>query len=190
MNKIATDDFRAVVFKLRGGIWTLLFLLVWLLAEPPEFGASVAGLSLAATGQAVRFWAAGSIARYRGEQVGAVRLVTWGPYALVRNPLYVGNWFIGAGWGIIAGWKALLLFLLAFWLVYSRWIVPYEEDFLARTFKEEFTDYVLCTGRFLPRIPLSRRISGPFDLSVLWLSERHSFFVTLAGTLVLLFLTF
>ncbi len=32
-----------------------------------------------------------------------------------------------------------------------------------------------------------KTLDGPFDLSILWKSERHSVFVTLAGTVLLLF---
>ncbi len=183
------NDFRSAVFKLRGGIWTILFISVWILAEPPVLKTSVAGVLLVGIGQTIRFWAAGCITRYRGESVGAAQLVTWGPYALVRNPLYIGNWCIGAGWGVIAGWKALLLFLFAFWLLYCRVIVPYEEAFLSKTLTEEYRDYIRRTGRFLPKKSSLRSISGPFDFSILWRSERHSFYVTIVGILFLLFLT-
>ena len=56
------------------------------------------------------------------------------------------------------------------------------------TFGEEYALYVERTGRFIPRKFSMEHISGPFDTSVLWRSERHSFFVTLAGTALLLFL--
>ncbi len=180
-------DFRASIFKLRGGIWTVLFFAVWFLAEPSGLYASLLGGVLVLIGQTLRFWAAGCIARYRGEQVGAQRLATWGPYSLVRNPLYVGNWFIGAGWGMIAGWKALLLFVVSFWVVYCLFIVPYEEDFLLRTFGEDYARYSESTGRFIPRSFSPERLRGPFDAAVLWRSERHSLLVTLLGTALLLF---
>ena len=81
-----TDKIRKIAFKLRGGLWTALYLGVLFLAGPASIPALAAGLILVAIGQSVRFWAAGCITRYRGENVGAERLVTWGPYALVRNP--------------------------------------------------------------------------------------------------------
>ena len=180
-------DIRAAVFKMRGGIWTALFLAVWFLAEPPGAYRSFFGLLLVLLGQLLRFWAAGCITRYRGEHVGAARLTTWGPYGVVRNPLYGGNWLIGAGWGVFAGWKALLLFVLSFWVLYCAIIVPYEEEYLSKTFGDAYARYHAGTGRFLPRGISQDRLRGPFDFSVLWRSERHSFYVTLAGTLLLLF---
>jgi len=182
MNKI-----REIAFKLRGGLWTALYLAVLFLAKPVSVPALAAGLILVVIGQCVRFWAAGCITRYRGEKVGAVRLVTWGPYALVRNPLYVGNGLIGAGWGILAGWKALLLFAAAFFLLYGMLIVPWEETFLRTKFGREYENYASRTGRFFPRKTEGFSLKGCFDHSVLWKSERHSLYVTLAGTAVLLY---
>ena len=186
MRNIVTD-IRASVFKMRGGIWTALFLSVWFLAEPPGMFRAFFGLLLVVLGQLLRFWAAGCIIRYRGENVGAARLTTWGPYGIVRNPLYVANWFIGAGWGVLAGWKALFLFIVAFWILYCTFIVPHEEEYLSKRFGDEYTRYLSSTGRFFPRTFSQERLRGPFDSSVLWRSERYSFYITLAGTLLLLF---
>ena len=182
-------DFRAAVFKLRGGLWTALFLAVLYLAGPVAPWALLTGLFLVALGQGIRFWAAGSIVRYRGEEVGAQQLVTWGPYGLVRNPLYIGNGLIGAGWGMMAGWGAFLLFILAFILLSGVVIVPWEEAFLRRRFAEEYEEYASRTGRFLPKKWTLRDLDGPFTAEVLWRSERHSVFVTLAGTALLLMKT-
>lgn len=176
------DRVRAAAFRLRGGLWTVLFLAVLAAAEGASPGAFGAGLGLVALGQGLRFWAAGSITRYRGEEVGAQRLVTWGPYALARNPLYIGNGLIGAGWGLMAGWKALLIFALAFFVIYCLLIIPWEEEFLGRKFGSAFDEYAARTGRFFPaKLPLPP-LKGPFDSSILWKSERYSVLVTLLGT--------
>ena len=179
-------DLRAAVFKLRGGLWTVLFLTVWFLAGKAGASAIAVGICLVALGQGIRFWASGCITRYRGEKIGAENLVTWGPYAFVRNPLYLGNGLIGAGWGILAGWKALCVFLGAFVVLYGIFIVPCEEEFLEKKFGEEYRNYKRKTGRFLPVWRPAMEVDGPFDVSILWKSERHSLFITLAGTAVLI----
>ncbi|MFC2593742.1 MAG: isoprenylcysteine carboxylmethyltransferase family protein, partial [Fretibacterium sp.] len=74
------QTFRQKIFKLRGGIWTVLFLMILFLARP-TLRSVLLGLPLVLLGQGWRFWAVGCIGRYRGEVVGAERLVTWGPYA-------------------------------------------------------------------------------------------------------------
>ena len=179
------DALRALIFKLRGGLWTALYLLIFLLASP-EKSRLVSSLLLVALGQLIRFWASGCIVKYRGEKVGAEQLVTWGPYAFVRNPLYVGNGLIGLGWALLAGPLVVALFLTSFFLIYGVWIVPYEESFLEKKFGEAYSAYCQSTGRFIPSFWPGDRLHGPYDWSIVWRSERHSLWITLAGTALLL----
>jgi protein-S-isoprenylcysteine O-methyltransferase Ste14 len=171
-------------FRLRGGVWTLLFVAMLLLARPTP-RSLLCGGGLVVAGQALRFWAVGCIGRYRGERVGAVALTTWGPYAFVRNPLYVGNGLIGLGWGLMAGFLPTAVFVITFVLLYTVLIVPHEEAFLSEKFGEEYGRYKETTGRFFPRAWPGGRIAGPFDKGVLWTSERHSLLMTVAGSLLI-----
>jgi len=184
------SDFNpgAIAFRYRGGVWTLLFLVILIFSDPGRV-LILPGLALVVLGQSLRFWGAGTITRYRGEKVGASELVTWGPYAFARNPLYVGNALIGAGWCLISGGgiRVFALFAAVFYMLYVRLVIPYEESFLAGKFPGEFSRYSLEVGRFFPiKIPGYARISGPFDRRVLWISERHSLWVTVIGTLLIL----
>ena len=173
---------RAGAFQLRGGLWTLLFAVIFLWACPTKLSV-LSGLPFVAVGQALRFWAAGCIGRYRGERVGAEVLTTWGPYAFVRNPLYAGNGLIGLGWGIMAGPWPAVIFATAFFLLYTVLIVPHEEAFLTEKFGAEYNRYRERTGAFFPR-RWPDRIAGPFDRGVLWTSERHSLLTTVAGSVL------
>jgi protein-S-isoprenylcysteine O-methyltransferase Ste14 len=170
-------------FQLRGGLWTLLFAVILFQARPTTFSI-LAGFSFVVIGQALRFWAVGCIGRYRGERVGAEVLATWGPYAFVRNPLYVGNGLIGLGWGIMAGPWSVLIFAVSFVLLYTVLIVPHEEAFLTEKFGAEYNRYRERTGAFFPR-RWPERIAGPFDRGVLWTSERHSLLTTVVGSALL-----
>lgn len=177
----------ALAFKFRGGIWTLFFFVVLFLAEPGRISL-FSGLLVVAVGQSIRFWAAGTIKRYRGEKVGAENLVTWGPYALARNPLYVGNGIIGAGWCLMSGsLSAFALFAMVFFMLYVMFVIPYEESFLKRAFPEDFAEYSSRVGRFFPKVfPGAESLVGHFDPGVLWKSERHSLWVTIVGTLLII----
>ncbi|MCR5346938.1 MAG: isoprenylcysteine carboxylmethyltransferase family protein [Fretibacterium sp.] len=170
---------------MRGGLWTLLFILILFLARP-TVRSMYTGLVFVVLGQLWRFWAAGSIGRYRGESVGAERLATWGPYALMRNPLYFGNGLIGLGWAIMAGPWAILLFALGFIILYGMIIIPCEESFLLSKFGEEYRTYQGTTGMFFPRreslSTLGERLHGPFDTQILWRSESHTVLSTVIGT--------
>ena len=176
---------REKAFHLRGGVWTLLFLMILFLAHP-SMASALTGFPLVLLGQALRFWAVGCIGRYRGEQVGAETLATWGPYAFVRNPLYAGNGLIGLGWGLMAGPWATLAFVVIFVLLYTILIVPHEEAFLLEKFGDEYRRYRERTGRFFPKGWPAGLIGGPFDAQVLWRSERHSLLTTVAGTFLIL----
>ncbi len=183
------EKMRDLAFKYRGGIWTALFVVVLFMAEPAE-ALVFPGLSLVIAGQVMRFWAAGTITLYRGEKVKAKRLVTWGPYALCRNPLYVGNGLIGIGWCLLSGnLKTLWVFSLLFAGLYGFLVIPHEEKFLAESFPEIFPEYSRRVGRFFPKtIPSQASLAGPFSRGILWRSERHSCIVTCMGTMAFLLL--
>ncbi len=178
-------NFRAHAFHLRGGIWAILFFVILFGAAPTPCSMCL-GLPFIILGQLLRFWAVGCIRRYRGEKVGAEKLTTWGPYAFVRNPLYVGNGLIGLGWGIMAGFWPAVTFVLAFILLYVIMIVPHEESFLTEKFGEEYLAYRASTGAFFPKKWPTGRIKGAFDRSILWISERYSFAVTAFGTTLII----
>lgn len=185
MGMLDLPRIRREAFRLRGGLWTLLFLAILVKARP-SLETLAWGMIPLLGGQLLRFWAAGTIGFYRGERVGALRLVTWGPYAFVRNPLYLGNGLIGFGWAWASGsLPAVGLFLLAFGILYGVLIVPHEEGFLQERFGTAYTAYCARTPALIPWKMPPQGWWGSFDASVLWRSERHSLWVTLAGTGVL-----
>lgn len=141
-------------FRYRSFTPVPLLVAALLLARPSV--ASVAfGLGVALLGEGIRLWGvlyAGSATRTTG-RVGGDRLVTDGPYAHVRNPLYVGNFFLSLGillmcWAWMP-WMALVL-MGAFVLQYG-FIVREEERFLRGRFGKEYATYCRHVRRWLPR---------------------------------------
>ena len=189
MDKNTLSALRAKAFKYRGGVWTALFVVILVLAHPVP-GRIAVGIILVVLGQLLRFWGAGCIKRYRGEQVKAEELATWGPYALVRNPLYVGNGLIGLGWGWIAGPWATAVFCVTFWVLYDLLIVPHEEEFLRGKFGAEYENYCARVGRFFPkslsRDTLAHVRAGSYDASILLKSEIHSLWVHIVGSIAII----
>jgi protein-S-isoprenylcysteine O-methyltransferase Ste14 len=126
--------------------------------------------------------AAGTVTRRRSRAVQ--RLVTYGVFAWVRNPLYVGNFLIWMGFVVISGVLWFLpIAILIFALEYSL-IVRYEEGVLESIFGAEYLAYKRSTPRWIPRPPAARA-AGEHDWAEAWRSETSTFLQYAA--LVLLF---
>jgi protein-S-isoprenylcysteine O-methyltransferase Ste14 len=143
------------------------------------------GALFVAFGESLRFWgvaAAGAETRRRSRMV--TTLVTHGPFAWTRNPLYFGNFFIWTGFSIIAGIQWLLpVAVTVFALEYTP-IVRYEEAVLETTFGDEYRRYRARTPRWLPVAPVFER-GGPLCWRTAWRSERSTLlqFAALAAML-------
>ena len=133
---------REWIFKMRGGIWTLLFIAILFMVRGTTPTIIAVSLIVVAAGQLWRCWSAASIGLYRGENVKALKLATTGPYALMRNPLYFGNFVIGFGWSIMAGLTGAVIFTVCFCVLYVWAIIPHEETFLlSKTLSERVTQF-------------------------------------------------
>jgi protein-S-isoprenylcysteine O-methyltransferase Ste14 len=80
----------------------------------------------------------------------ARRLVTWGPYALVRHPLYFGEIvaMLGVALQFLSAWSLSLLGLLC---AIQLQRMKYEERVLLEAFPE-YRDYMARTSRLVPSV--------------------------------------
>ena len=104
----------------------------------------VSGGVLILAGEALRLWAASFIGPHsRGTTLRAPRLVTEGPYALMRHPLYAGNGLVCAGLLVFSGaflpWLPIV-FIPAFLVQYSLFMAR-EERFMAAEWGSEWAAY-------------------------------------------------
>jgi protein-S-isoprenylcysteine O-methyltransferase Ste14 len=79
----------------------------------------------------------------------SVKLVTWGPYRMTRNPMYVGLAiaYLGEAGLLKQIWPVLLLPLT---LGYLHWIViPVEEARLKEVFQDKYEQYRLRVRRWI-----------------------------------------
>ena len=121
------------------------FLLVaaFLWFSQPDGASLAVGLPLSVLGLALRGWAAGHLEKN-------LALTDSGPYARVRNPLYIGTLTVAAGLAIAARrWELGVLFAAVFLLVYLP-VVELEEQHLCNLFPE-FQAYTRRVPRLLPR---------------------------------------
>jgi len=102
-------------------------------------------------GEALRVWSVGYAgASTRSMRLKAEKLVIGGPYAVIRNPIYLGNFFIGLGFCFIAGlWWVFPLYLVYFAVQYSA-IISLEEEFLLKKFGEDYRAYCTRVPRYIP----------------------------------------
>ena len=78
------------------------------------------------------------------------RLVVRGPYAFVRNPMYIGGAVALAGAALYYQSPGLLIFISAYLLAAHLLIVLYEEPALRRMFGDQYETYCGRVHRWVP----------------------------------------
>jgi protein-S-isoprenylcysteine O-methyltransferase Ste14 len=142
------------------------------------------GVGICALGQWLRLWAWGSNAT-----VGKWGVRDRGPYALMRHPLYAGNFLILLGLVVVFNnpWAYPLL-LLPFACLYHV-ITNMEEKRMHRRFGADYRDYrEKEVPRFFPALNnLSAALltTCPFGWGLAWRKEYESCCGWLAGVVVL-----
>lgn len=165
----------AWLFRYRGFL-PVPFILVPLLVpgEQTTRGWLIAALFILA-GEVFRMMgvaAAGTVTRRRSRDVQ--RLVTYGIFSWMRNPLYVGNLLIWAGFVIGSGVLWFLPIAIVLFAIEYTLIVRYEEGVLESIFGEEYLKYKQRTPRWFPRPPRERS-SGQHDYGEALRSEVSTF---------------
>lgn len=153
-------DILAWAIKLRQPVSLVVILLcaVILFTTPPSWrgNASIgllmdmSGLALVVLAAFGRIWSSLYISGYKED-----RVVVEGPYAIVRNPLYVCS-FVGAiGLGLASRHLAVLGLVVLAFLLYYPVVVLAEERNLQRKFGQDYEAYRQRVPRFCPkRFPL------------------------------------
>jgi len=159
----APFDIRAWMFRYRS-YTPLPFLVVMVLFARPTITSLVVGFVIVVLGEVIRFWGvsiAGAETRTTG-RVGGTYLITTGPFAHVRNPLYLGNMIMYAGIGVMsmALFPWLLLAAVVWFYVQYSLIISREEEYLAAQFGAAYDEYRNHVPRFLPR-PTPYRTAAP-----------------------------
>jgi protein-S-isoprenylcysteine O-methyltransferase Ste14 len=173
---------QAFVFKNRGLLLSLPAGILALCGRPSA-GSIALGLPLAIAGELIRCWAVGfSGATTRHNQVTAPKLVTAGPYAYVRNPLYLGNFLTATGFAIAftgrnsrSARRALVGGSLAAMAALYAAIIPHEETFLRSQFGDEFERYCQRVPRILPQLDPLQDGNGTWRGDVLVSAESNTF---------------
>ena len=77
-------------------------------------------------------------------------LVTTGPYARIRHPLYTAMFGYGAGLALVtANWGFIVFAVMI--IAGSAARVPREEQMMIKEFGEKYKAYIQKTGKFFPK---------------------------------------
>ena len=168
------------------GLGVVLLSIRWLrplpFFDPRYHGMQILALMLIACGLGLRAWGAGSAGHHtRTARIEAPRLISGGPFAYLRNPIYAGTIALSLGMAILIGDpKALLCAAFALGLLYV-FIVPAEEAFLRGQFGAEYARYCDAVPRLIPRLsPWPGRREQPFE----WQAARGELRILLILVLI------
>jgi len=175
------------LFRHRGILPVPFILLLILLGDPRPWSWAV-GLPLIFLGEALRFWGVGHAGgATRARDLRAHALCTRGPFAHVRNPLYLGNTLMALGTVTVGGVWFLMVAQPVLYTLYYYFIIRFEEPFLEREFGAAYAVYRRQVRRFIPRLTPYPEPSGrDFSAADALYNERRT--LTGQGVIILLLL--
>ncbi|HLW76887.1 MAG TPA: isoprenylcysteine carboxylmethyltransferase family protein [Bryobacteraceae bacterium] len=144
---------------------------LWL--SEPTWISLACGIPVSLAGLVLRAWAAGHLEKN-------LSLSTSGPYAFVRNPLYIGTLLAAAGFVLASRrWELGVLFAAVFLFIYLP-VVELEEQHLRSLFPD-YAEYARVVPKLLPRPTSATKSPNPFRWS---LYRRNREYEALAGFLL------
>lgn len=163
-------------FKCRDYTPIPLIILLLVLGKATALTSTI-GLMLVVFGELFRIYSVafiGTVSRTRSHSTGQ-KLITGGPFAYVRNPLYVGNFGITAGIALMGGNVFIFVATVALFCLQYYYIVRFEEDLLLERFGEEYAEFMRTVPRWIPsKLPKLDQIEWPDDFSHSLKSEKHT----------------
>jgi protein-S-isoprenylcysteine O-methyltransferase Ste14 len=154
----ANEVLRRVLYRTRYLLFLFLLVPLALFMKPALLGPA---LFVSLVGQLIQTWCFASLVKNR-------ELTTRGPYHVVRNPMYLGRFFLILGFVLLPGSLPVLAAFTVLYVVYMVSRVRREERRLARVFGERYGAYCRNVKRFVPSL---RRLADP----EVWCFDRRAF---------------
>lgn len=152
--------------------------LLFFLANPSPLSLRL-GFPIILFGEAIRVWSSGHIRKDRA-------LTVDGPYSLSRNPLYLGNFFLGLGISVTGrSFPMVFLFLVGFYLIYKPTIAA-EEKKLFHKFGADYSAYCQKVPRFFPSFRRWDLERGEFEWQRVLGHREYRTWLGILGILLLL----
>ena len=165
-----------VFFRLRS-LTPIPFILILIFFSQPTPLPIVLGSLLIVLGEWLRIWAVGYAGgSTRTRTLGAARdLVTTGPYAHVRNPLYLGNLILSVGVCVVANVYWMIAVLTIGFLIQYTPIIRSEETYLLDACGNRYRTYCAAVPRLMPHLrPYAEPSSHDFSLRRALKSEKRT----------------
>lgn len=187
------QSFQLRRFRFRGAVGTILLVpaaLATMVSEPlvtPGSWSGVAIFTLAwmafVAGAAMRFWATAYVGGRKERE-----LVTDGPYAICRHPLYLGSILLGVSAGLFLESPAVVIAVLVGAVIYVRTTITAEEEVLRARHGVRHELYVRMVPRLLPRT-ITTQVPARLTIDVhrMWLECLRAsrwMWLPVAGSLV------
>ncbi len=155
---------RKIFLRLR---YVLFLAVLLLLARYAEVSRLLPAFLVSLFGEAIQLWSFASLVK--NEQ-----LTARGPYVLVRNPMYLGRFFLILGIVLLFGNDYLTAVYVVFYYFYMVNRVGREERRLTERLGPPYRDYCTRVNRFLPSFG---KVFEPavrfFNWSVLYRNHGH-----------------
>ena len=162
---------RSFLVKMRLPLFVLLLVGVAPFAKREWL---LAGFIVSMLGEFIQLWCFASLDKN-------LTLTIRGPYTMVRNPMYLGRFFIPLGFLMLLGqWWLLVVYAVVYWL-YMDARVQREEAHLKPIFGAPYDDYCAKVRRFVPGWPLTGKPVGYWNWA---LFSHNNAARNLVGTLI------
>jgi len=154
--------YKRITFKTAPVYLALILLIIF---ARPMLSWFIPGLLIVLAGEALRVWAAGHLKKTK-------EVTTTGPYAYVKNPLYLGTLLILIGFCFMAQNLYLLAIgLVIFFIYYAPFKKKREAKRLREHFGQAWDDYDRAVPDYLPSLhPYAGRGTGRWEAK--WFYEN------------------
>lgn len=136
---------RSLLARFRYPMAGLLFILFIIYIQNMNTTLFLSGFLVSVFGELIQAWSFGSLEKNRV-------LVDRGPYSLVRNPMYIGRFFVLLGFMLLTKNTYVLSIYFILFFLYAANRVKREENTLRESFGKAYERYCREVNRFLPSL--------------------------------------
>jgi protein-S-isoprenylcysteine O-methyltransferase Ste14 len=183
------------LFKYRSFTPVPFILLVFIVFMPMDSTGedmyfNIIGFLISIFGQFIRSVAVG-YAFYgtsgREKYLRAEALNVEGIYSIVRNPLYIGNFFLFSGLLVVFSNPFALILIGSFLFLQYYFIIHAEENYLKNKYSDQYLSYINTVPKIIPRFSLFKKPQNKFNLKKVIFKENDSVFNMLMMFNIMLF---